>query len=77
MRNIIAMILVMLLVIGFWIASHVPAVWLWMNEPAWHWGLVAAVGLGLLDRLVKLTTWKGDDALWAIFKKEILGRKGK
>ena len=73
--NILATVLALALIAATWYFSHLPAIWAWVNDPAWHWGLVAAIYLGAIDRLVKLTSWRGDDALWAIVKKDILGRK--
>lgn len=75
MRNIIALIFVMLLIVGIWLLTQIPAAWDWINSPAWHWAVFSGGLLVIVDRLVRLTTWKGDDALWAIFKKDILGRK--
>lgn len=76
-NNIIAAILALIVIMAFWATVQIPAAWDWMNELAWHWALVVAVAGFISDRLVKLTTWKGDDALWAIIWKDVLGRRGK
>jgi len=74
-NNIIATILALIVIMAFWAAVQIPVAWAWMNDSGWHWALVVGVAGFISDRLVKLTTWKGDDALWAIIWKDVLGRK--
>jgi len=74
-KNLLAAILGVVLVFAAWFLTQIPAVWAWITDPAWHWAIFVGGFLGLVDRVVKLSKWKGDDALWKIVKDSILGRK--
>ena len=67
-RNIFAIVIVIALGAALYVASSLPVSAAWMTS---NWWLVGPVLLVMTNYVVKLTTWKGDDALWAIARRAI------
>ena len=67
-RNVLAIVLVIGLGLAFYVAASLPVTAAWMTG---NWWLVLPILLVMSNYVVKLTSWKGDDALWAILRKAI------
>ena len=70
MRNLIATVITLLLCAAGWYVTVTPDLMVWLNA---HW-YVYSVLVFVVNFLVKLTTWKGDDSLWDWVKGQLLAK---
>jgi len=70
MKNILALVITLALCALGWYVSLTPDYMAWLNS---HWYVYLAL-VPVMNFLVKLTSWRGDDSAWDYIKKELLSK---